>query len=118
MKGDKIPLIKATELYQPVKGTSADSKYFAIAIGDSLKMAARVKKSGDISLRVEGETDTYKDNLSSAGFSMSSSEHWSLHLKVEGTDMIRKTIGALLFAVNVPFNQVIGNVDKLIGAGI
>ncbi len=49
---EKVKLIHATELGQPVFGTSNGSTYFCCAIATNFKIAIR-DKSGSLSLRVE-----------------------------------------------------------------
>jgi len=42
--GNRVKLISATKMYQPVKGSSGSSRYFLIARSDDLKVAVRIKE--------------------------------------------------------------------------
>jgi len=113
-----VPLSQATELYQPVKGSGSNSKYFAIAIGPELKVGVRVKSDLNISLRVEGDVVKFKPNLIEAKLdSASSGQHWSAHWKVESASMMRKSIAAVLASLNYRFDQFTLKYDKLVGSG-
>lgn len=99
-----IKLRDAKNLYQPVLGTSGGSRYALIAGRDDLKVAARLK--GDsLSLRVEGDgLPKYKSKISAAGLECKT-DYASVHVSVDGADLMQKTLGALLFSLGVPFES-------------
>ena len=116
--GDKVKLIDATKVGQAVASTDASSTYHVIAISNGVKVAARVMTNGSISIRAEGtETANYSDALNEAGLSKSHSGHWSVHLKVDGESMIRKTVGAVLFSMGIDFDSALTDPALLIGKG-
>ena len=104
-----VTMLKATKLYQPVRGTSSGSRYFMIAIGPDLRVAARWKQapaSEGLALRVEGKglTNPYTVKLlEQIGLDKKSEVHMSAHLTVTNDIEARKAIGALLFAINEPW---------------
>ena len=104
-----VTMMKATKLYQPVKGTSSGSRYFIIAIGPSIRVAARWKtapNSEGLALRVEGSGLNHPETtllLEQIGLDKKSASHMSAHLTVANEIEARKAIGALLYAINEPW---------------
>ena len=100
-----VKLREATMLYQPVFGTSQDSRYFVVAANDDLRVAARYEE-GTLSLRIEGpKFSTAKNTVLKAGFKHDAGkEHASLHLKT-GSDktLTAKTLGAVLLGLGIEF---------------
>lgn len=112
----RVQLTDATHLYQPVKATSENSRYFVVAIAPGLKIAAR-SKGGTLSIRVEGELlSVVMPHLEQIGFSKNGS-YSSLHLSPHDPVLAAKTIGAVLAAVNVQFMSPIPLHSVLYGKG-
>lgn len=121
MLGDKVLLRDATEVLQPTGGTDSDSKYFAIAIGPLVNVAARARSGGHTSIRVEGnaiDEPAVVGALLDAGFSKQSDHHWSIHMNV-GTNelMVKKTVFAMLGALGLPFDKLVSDITPIIGKG-
>jgi len=116
MSSSKLPLTEAEHMYQPISGTNSESKYFLIARSHDLKVAARVK-NGKLSIRIEGDVQNYKDELATLGISMASDAHASMHLEVGNQDMARRTIGSVLFGLNMNWETPAPKVDFLWNQG-
>jgi hypothetical protein len=101
-----VPLMKATQLYQPVKGTSSGSRYFVLALGSSLRIAGRWQGKGEnhgLALRVEGsglEEEETKALIVECGLDFKSPKHASVHLSSNSEVSIRKAVGALLLGLD------------------
>jgi hypothetical protein len=48
-----VPLRTASQMYQPVKGSSLGSRYFVVAANQDLRIAAKWE-SGALAIRIEG----------------------------------------------------------------
>lgn len=109
MTAPTTTMLKATKLYQPVRGTSSGSRYFIIAISKAIRVAARWKQASNsegLALRVEGSglSNPYTVKmLEQIGLDKKSEIHMSAHLTVTSDIEARKAIGALLFAINEPW---------------
>ena len=108
----------AAMMYQPVASTSPDSRYFMIAAGDNVRVAARYKDAS-LSVRIEGDNlPKWKAMVTACGFSPGNKggAYASLHLAV-GTDLMtaNKTLGAILMGLGIPFETPLPNL-KLIKA--
>lgn len=110
-----VPLIEATEMYQPVGGTSHGSEYYVVAIAHDLKVAARAK-NGKLSFRVEGNINEYSNALLAAGLNGSDS-HYSIHLDVGDLKMAKRTIGALLMDVGAKWETTLPDLSVIYGKG-
>lgn len=105
---EPVKLAKATALHQPVRGSSADSRYFVVAMDDNVKVAARLKASGEsgpmaVSIRVEGAgLDDVDANLKALGFKRSG-EYASIHVNSDGGGKLLalKSLGALVSCIGV-----------------
>jgi hypothetical protein len=120
MSNVAVPLAKAKEIFQPVGGTDSTSVYFAIAIGPEVNVGCRVTSAGKISIRAEGPgcgKNAVTKQLAAAGLSSASAGHWSVHLNVPDESLTKKTIGAVLFALSLPFTQIAGDVSPIMGKG-
>jgi hypothetical protein len=94
-----VKLRDAKKMYQPVRGTSAGTRYFVVAGNEDLRIAAR-HKDGTLSVRIEGPGWTkHQDPMQSVGFDLhlDGKDYASLHLNV-GDDSVlaNKTLGAVL----------------------
>jgi len=117
---DPMELCDAKRLHQPIKGTSLGSRYFVVALGDYVKVAARIKNAQDISIRAEctaglGTKEQMEtiEGFKRAGLEASAGSHWSLHLHPTNMTMAERCIGSTLFAFSLPFTGVSGNLKAL-----
>lgn len=98
-----VPLSVADTMYQPVSGTGSSSRYFMIARGEDLRVAARIL-NGKLSIRFEGDLELYKDTFAVLGVNVASDTHASAHMDVGTLDMARRTIGSLLFGMDIAWD--------------
>lgn len=104
----KVQLTDATALYQPVFGTDSESLYHCVALSPKIKVAIRVKSEAKVSIRVSGdpvEMSKYASNFKAAGLA-SNGGHCSVHLATNSADLTRKSVGAVLFGLGIPFTQI------------
>jgi hypothetical protein len=108
-----IRLTQATEVGQPVRGSSGGSVYYAMALSERVKLAIRVKKNGSISIRAEGSLSAADEaKLAKAGMSKAGAEHWSIHF--DAIDVpIPRCIGAFLMGLEIPFDSQIMNFSQV-----
>lgn len=108
-----VQLRYAKRLYQPVKGTSANSRYFMIAAKPGLRVAARWrKKDGQLSIRVEGDDlANHKSQLKEIGMDVKG-DYASLHINVNPI-LAKKTVGSLLLALG-DLETGIPNIEKVV----
>lgn len=113
-----IKLAEATILCQPVKGTSDGSVYYVVAISPSVKMAARIKKNGTISFRIEGKPSKEEVNLiQMSGMTPSGSSHWSIHFDPLSVPVAR-CVGAFIMGLGINFTEQITSINQIkISAG-
>lgn len=111
-----IHLKDAKALGQQVHGTSTGSVYYTIALSEHVKVAARLYKSGSISIRAEW-TDTPTDELaklSAAGVGMKGN-YGSIHFDASGVP-IERVVGAFLVGTGIKWKSVImSGADLVIG---
>jgi hypothetical protein len=103
-----VALCDATSLYQPVKGTSATSIYYVIAMyADGLRLAFR-KNNSDYSFRAEYAPSSQSKHkgfgdLETLGFSVKpgyASIHMGAHMEEQKDPKLpKKVIGAMLAAI-------------------
>lgn len=124
LKDTPVPLKEATQLHQPVCGTSGGSIYHTIAMNGDLVVAARITNENSVSLRAEStahpnstEGQKIKAALLAAGLDKKGGGHYSLHLEPDSRALAIKSVGALLFAMQYEFAGVSTNVGAIIGAG-
>lgn len=123
IKNVPVLLKKATELHQPVKGTSSGSIYHVIALSDDMVVAVRIKKDFTVAIRVECHKandsksgQKARASLKIAGLTKAKKGHYSLHLEPETLDMAVRSIGSTLFSIN-SFSQMSGDLKSLVGVG-
>jgi len=117
MSGPVINLGEATMLYQPVKATSEDSVYHVVGLYQGLNLAARIQKSGGISIRAEGSNlKGAKSALEAVGMSVKS-KYASMHLHTGDSVLQCKTLGAILLGLDMPMLAPPAVVSKIIGKG-
>lgn len=119
---DTVKLSVADHLYQPVKGSDPDSKYFCIALSEGLKVGVRLKGSQPtkISFRVEGSSlknNPVKSKLLEAGLTGSES-HFSVHMVAASKDLTLKSVGALLYGIGCKFDAVGTDLEKIWNKGV
>lgn len=119
MNRKKIKLVTAKTLYQPVYGTSNDTKYYLIMKFNGMNLAIRPKKlgpGGGISLRVEGafNSSSYSHGLDVLNFSTQPT-YRSCHIAVQTCVHMKMIIGAIagLFADHLVSD--VGNIDYILG---
>lgn len=111
-----VDLSAATKLHQPIKGTSGGSIYHVIALSNDAKVAARIKNT-DVAIRVLPANNAGAAACKLAGLDEKSGGHWSLHLHPDNKLLVKKCIGAVLFAMGLNFEQISGNIAAIDGAG-
>lgn len=108
----KVALSEAQALLQPVRGTDEDSTYYAVALSQSVKVGARVRKTA-LSIRIEGDLSKADEiRASSAGFTKSSSGHLSVHVDCKAVPPMA-VLGGMLFRLGTTFDQVVTNEKEL-----
>lgn len=100
--GQKVDLSNATQVYQPVSGTSGGSVYYVFARWPGMNLAVRHKVS-QLSIRAEGpKVHDYKSQLEGLGIACKGSSHYSVHLNVgAGPVMYARTLGAVLAGIGI-----------------
>ena len=105
-----VKLTDATQMYQPVYGTSGGSRYFVVAANKDLRIAARFQ-GGSLSVRIEGPgLDKNTGAIVQCGFDMHlpGKNYASLHLSVGGDPVLaNKTLGAVLLGLGLPLETPI-----------
>lgn len=110
-EANKVKLIDAKYLYQPVCGTSESSTYFCVGISGPLRFGAR-RQGEAISIRVEGPVNDYSSQLIAAGFSEGylSKGYTSVHFHGVTDLVAQRALGAVLsgsgLAFETPMPQV------------
>jgi hypothetical protein len=117
MNASPIPLYQAKTLYQAVGGTSSSSKYFVVAIGDGLKIAARIR-SNRVSIRAEGDVKAHKNQLKAAGLAPADGGHWSMHVEYDNDPvMARRIVGSVLCSLDINAVTPLPKVQMLVNQG-
>jgi len=114
-----VKLRDATQMYQPVRGTSADSsRYYVVAANKDLRIAARLE-SGTLSVRIEGPGwEKHKAKIAACGFSTIKPKegYASLHLGVGPDAMLAgKTLGAVLMGLGLEMQTPLPNLKLIAG---
>lgn len=113
----KCKLIDATELLQPVSGTSASSTYYCVAIHHQLKVAVRIKNNQKIAIRVEGNNlGQFKTQMTGVGLD-GSDDHYSMHVSCDSPTLARKTVGAVLYGLGLNFEKMSTDLTSIWGKG-
>ena len=96
-----VQLRNAEMMYQPVRGTSNDTRYFMVGAAMGLRVAARYKGSS-LSVRIEGtKFALLKPKIEACGFTNLNAEYASMHLQVPDPVIAAKTLGAILLGLGV-----------------
>lgn len=111
-------LAAATRLYEPVYATSDNSRYFVVAAGQFLNVAARFKHHR-LSVRVEGKAfANYTGALTEFGFSNAGDGSYaSMHFDDLTPEQAQKALGAVIVGLNVPMRTPMPNVTLIEGKG-
>lgn len=112
-----VSLSAASKLMQPVTGTSGGSVYNVIALGAHAKVAVRIRKDNDVAIRVVPVTDVGVKACMNAGLDKKSGGHYSMHLHPDSKALVNKCVGSILFALDLDWDGVIGNMSDLVGVG-
>lgn len=114
LKSPVVPLRDATKLYQPVRGTSVDARYYVIGISkEGIKVAIK-NPSSSISVRVEYEHDIPATVVSALGhFGISlKGNYMSGHFSMSHSTPTR-FVGALLMDMGLEWITPLPNVKLL-----
>lgn len=119
-KMKSAPLTKlrdANQMYQPVLGTSAGSRYYVVGGNNDLRIAARLVGS-KLSVRVEGPGfGPQQTHLAQFGMSVSEGKtgaYASIHLNVgDDLTMASKTLGAILLGLGLPLDTPMPEIKKI-----
>ncbi len=113
-----VKLRDADKMYQPVRGTSAGSRYYMVAANKDIRVAARLQ-GGSLSVRIEGPgLAKHQNAISEAGITINAGKDYaSVHLNVGG-DMVlaSKTLGAVLMGLGVTLDTPMPNLALIKGA--
>lgn len=119
---EKVTLLEATKLLQPIYGTSQGSTYHAIGIGSKFNVATRIKGKGpyDLALRIEGKGADMQEIAKTLNMTLNSKGHVSLHLGLPKTSDVSKVVGAILFTLSSQLDHVasIAQVTYLFDKGV
>lgn len=115
-KGTAVKLAEVTNICQPVRGSSEGSVYYSIAISPEVKIAARIKSDGNISLRAEPANSEFDPNvatkLKTIGMKPSGNGYMSVHFDSMGVPPAR-IIGAFLLGLDIEFTEQVTNLNQL-----
>ena len=99
-----VPLRTASQMYQPVKGSSPGSRYFVVAANQDLRIAAKWEH-GALAIRIEGPGwEKSKGKIADCGFTTVDPKkgYASLHLSVGDDPVLAgKTLGAVLMGLGI-----------------
>jgi hypothetical protein len=114
-----VKLRDADKMYQPVRGTSAGSRYYMVGANKDIRVAARLQ-GGSLSVRIEGPglTKLSPATIAAAGIGINPGKDYaSVHLNVGG-DMVlaSKTLGAVLMGLGVSLETPMPNLALINGA--
>lgn len=109
-----VPLREAKAIGQKVKGTSQGSVYHCVALNARVRVAARVHKTGSISIRAEWENATASEleKLQAAGLVMKH-DYASLHMDA-GQVPAARVIGAFMLGTGIHWSDVLMGADDLV----
>lgn len=122
--GTKVALKDATALYQPVKGTSESSRYYAVGISPGLKVACRYQAaSKELSVRVEGPSFAkMQQTLLNAGLfgpefsGQFQGSYASMHIKAPSPVDVQKVVGAVISCLCSEIKHGVPSMDPIINA--
>ena len=129
-KSNPVLLKHASQLYQPVQGSSTGSVYHVVGFlqtpeGLIAPVAVRLKKTTPnvgVSVRVEGDEpamNSLHPGLDAAGFSCKTSPHGlyaSLHM-TSSEDMVSRVCAAMLFSIGAHVAQIAPSFEAVVDQG-
>lgn len=107
----------ATKLYQPVKGTSANSRYYVVAANKDLRVAARWH-ANSLSIRIEGPGwEKHVAGMAGCGIdNIDNHKHYaSMHINVADDVIAHKALGAVLMGLGVAMETPIPSLQTIKG---
>lgn len=108
-----VSLAEANELLQLVKGTSASARYWVVAVGTCLNVAARIVVGRKISLSVRVESvDGTNRSLVDYGL-MDADDHWSVHLSGGSSIIVYRALGGVLGSLPGEFTKMLLDLKKI-----
>ena len=110
-----VKLREATQMYQPVYGTSSGSRYFVVAANDDLRVAARIE-AGTLSIRIEGpHWVKHAKAIAAFGFTNVNADkgYASMHLNVGDMAAGRKALGAVIAGLGIQMDTVVPDLQLL-----
>lgn len=111
-----IKLKDALALGQQVHGTSTGSVYYCVALTDHVKVAARLFKSGSISIRAEWTDNPSNDlqKLEAAGLVLKPAQGYgSIHFDA-GEVPMQRVVGAFLVGTGINWKSAVMNGAELV----
>lgn len=111
-----VKLRDATQMYQPVNGTSTGSRYFVVAGSKDVRIAARYKDK-KLSVRIEGSNiEAFKPAITGIGMAYGGNkEYASMHLNADTPTIAAKALGAILVGLGIPLNSPLPNIQIIAG---
>jgi hypothetical protein len=99
-----VSLAKATQMYEPVKGSSGSSRYFLVGASQDLRIGCRYKGTS-LSIRIEGVGQAnyaaQKAKIAACGFTGVHDSYASMHLDVQDATTASKALGAILMGLGI-----------------
>ena len=114
-----IKLRDATRMYEPVQGSSPNSRYFLVAANQDLRIAARYKGTS-LSVRIEGPSwAKHKHQIAACGFDNVQVDkgYASIHLHVGDPITASKALGAILLGLGMPLETPLPELKMIQNVG-
>ena len=114
-----IKLRDATRMYEPVQGSSPQSRYFLVAANQDLRIAARYKGTS-LSVRIEGPSwEKHKHQIAACGFDNVQVDkgYASIHLHVGDPITAGKALGAILLGLGMPLETPLPELKMIQNVG-
>ena len=116
-KATPIQLAQATQMYQPVRGSSPGTRYFLVGATAGLRIACRYKATS-LSVRIEGSGLADNTNrLEACGFTGLHASYASMHLTVTDPMVARKALGAVLLGLGLELQTPLPDLGLLTDKG-
>lgn len=111
-----VMLRDATQMYQPVNGTSPGSRYFVVAGSNDVRVAARYTNK-KLSVRIEGPgLLKFKKEVDGVGMTFGdASSYASMHLNADTHVIAGKALGAILMGLGIPMTSPLPNINVIAG---
>jgi ribosomal protein L7/L12 len=111
-----IDLKNAKAVGQKVHGTSPGSVYYTVALTDHVKLAARLYKTGSISIRAEWTDNPTAElkKLEDSGLQLKMGQSYgSIHFEAAGVP-VERVVGAFLFGTGIAWKATVMTGTNLI----